>query len=961
MHRFSITRPISKRAAQRRIAASRTTSAWAATTKPTATSISRTALRIRTRSVTTRASHVRRRRAPGFQYPGCYTPGGAYGGGNAVNPWYILAPFSYYSTGLITDRENVMNFRWAIPHKKDGGRDEIQLLWQGSDLKTFPDGSGSGFGNQAFYNELSNLSAYGQETTPAGKPFAPLFSFPASDTYTGPLNQVIPAAGATAASFAPTAQYCFPSAPSSLACGGQVPFNQTDSVDNAVGLVKLQYQKNFGSTAYLRMYGYTVYSNWFNWGPNSASLCCAGVPVEYEVYTHTKGLSATFADQLNSRNLLQLQGSYSDSSSARVNNGTMFSGDGTHMAVLVNQNDPMSGICYTAANQTLSNGTVVPAGSPAACDRSAPKAGTTSSSPYPGYIKIGTLAGGSVTPVAAANCGGGPCAWYVADNGFNGRNNTVQPRFYSGSLTDEFDPSDRLHFNLGFRFDSFQYIPSMSNGGARPFWTNAWNNTYCVDNSIVGSNPVEKKDPTQSCTAAFGSTFAPATVTSVSSTQTYTEAQPRIAATYTLDPSNVFRFSYGKYDQAPNTAFEQYDSLQQNLPKANANFYSLGFTAPTHPIRPEVSYNTDFSWEHQVKGTDMSFKLTPFYRKTKDQIQQFYLDIRTNFVSGLNVGSQTSEGLEFQFQKGDFAKNGFAGLFSYAYTNAYVTYSPASNGATPVTTINQAIQAYNAFTKAGGGAPCYTTAGVAVASAAACTGVDVANPYYNASPQATFDPNGKYAPYDLFAGPAPGAGGYGSFVAPHVATLVLNYKHDKWAITPGLQFSAGNKYGYPIAQMGIDPSSCTGILGSTNGDPRYPYGSAGGSSYDAGTCATQAVAIPNPATGSFDAVGGYHQPSRLTLSTQLSYDISPRIGVVLTLANLVDSCFGGTKGAWTNPPGVAQNKICSYGGGYSFNNPPVGNGYNPPFSSVQPFQQYGYFPGITALPLNAYIDFKIKL
>ena len=68
-----------------------------------------------------------------------------------------------------------------------------------------------------------------------------------------------------------------------------------------------------------------------------------------------------------------------------------------------------------------------------------------------------------------------------------------------------------------------------------------------------------------------------------------------------------------------------------------------------------MSYNTDFSWEHQFKGTDMSFKLSPFYRKTNDQIQQFYLNFKTNFVSGLNVGKQTSEGVEFQFQKGDFS------------------------------------------------------------------------------------------------------------------------------------------------------------------------------------------------------------------------------------------------------------------------------------------------------------------
>ncbi len=912
--------------------------------------------------------------AAGGLYPGCYAADGTYAPSNAVNPWYILGPFSYYSTQLITDRENVVNFHFAIPHKKDGGRDDLQLLWQGSDLKTFYDGSQSGLGSQAFVNQLGG------------------YSFPTSVTYPGPLNQVIPAAGATGASFATPQTYCFPSVNSAAACsGGPIPYTLNDSVDNAVGIVKLQYQKNFGSSAYLRVYGYTVYSNWFNWGPNSANLCCAGVPVDYEVYTHSRGLSATFADQLNSKNLLQVQGSYTDANSNRINNNTMFAGGGTHMAVLVNGANPMSGICYTPAAETLYDGHnnvtgITPAGTPIPCDgkyststQINPVTGNPytdaqgnaikqPSSPWPGYITVGGLQGtgtgafGGPTDTFApgTTCGGGPCAWYVADNGFNGPANRVTPRFYSGSLTDEWDPTDRLHLNLGVRFDSFQYIPQASDTGARPFWTNVWNQSYCVNSTQVGANAVEKTDPTQSCSAAFGAGYVPATVTDVSSTQTYTVFQPRISATYTLNPLNVLRFSYGKYDQAPNTAFQQYNYLQQNLPLATKNFYSLGFTAPTHPIRPETSYNTDFSWEHQIKGTDMSFKLTPFYRKTKDQIQQFYLDIRTNFVSGLNVGSQTSEGLEFQFQKGDFSKNGFAALFSYAYTNAYVTYSPAPNGATPITTINQAIDKYNAFTKAGGGAPCYTTAGVAQTNSANCTAADVANPYYNAPEQAHFDEHGKYAPYDLFAGPAPGAGGYGSFVAPNVATLVLNYKHDKFAVTPALQFSSGNKYGYPIAQMGIDPSSCTATLGAVSGDPRYPYGGYG-SSYNAADCAQQAVAIPNPGTGAFDAVGGFKQPNRLTMSMQLSYDVSPRVSAVLTLANIFDTCFGGTKGSWTNPQGVASSKVCGYGGGYSFAVPPVANGYNPPLSNVQPFQQQSYVPSISALPFNAYLDFKIKI
>src|SRR5260370_28030800 len=136
----------------------------------------------------------------------------------------------------------------------------------------------------------------------------------------------------------------------------------------------------------------------------------------------------------------------------------------------------------------------------------------------------------------------------------------------------------------------------------------------------------------------------------------------------------------------------------------------------------------------------MSFKLTPFYRTTQNQIQQFYLDEKTNCVSALNVGRQISSGVEFQFQKGDFSRNGFAALLSYTYTNARIKFTPFANGSSILTPINQSIQQYNAYTsfcaanatdsRCGkttnslGAAACYTTSGT---PDPACAAGDVAN------------------------------------------------------------------------------------------------------------------------------------------------------------------------------------------------------------------------------------------
>ena len=132
--------------------------------------------------------------------------------------------------------------------------------------------------------------------------------------------------------------------------------------------------------------------------------------------------------------------------------------------------------------------------------------------------------------------------------------------------------------------------------------------------------------------------------------------QPRIGMTYTVDPDTVLRASYGKYNEQPSSAYEQYNSLEQNLPDTLSQFYSLGFDTPGHAVAPSISFNSDFSLEHHFKGTDMSFKLSPFLRQTQNRVENFYINYATGLTSGLNAGNQTSSGVEFQFNKGDFAR-----------------------------------------------------------------------------------------------------------------------------------------------------------------------------------------------------------------------------------------------------------------------------------------------------------------
>ena len=72
--------------------------------------------------------------------------------------------------------------------------------------------------------------------------------------------------------------------------------------------------------------------------------------------------------------------------------------------------------------------------------------------------------------------------------------------------------------------------------------------------------------------------------------------QPRISGTYTVNPNNVIRFSYGRYTEAPDTAEVQYNTRQQDLADyLGQEFYQYGRNTPGYPIAPPASLNYDVS------------------------------------------------------------------------------------------------------------------------------------------------------------------------------------------------------------------------------------------------------------------------------------------------------------------------------------------------------------------------------
>ncbi len=844
------------------------------------------------------------------QAPSCFSPSGQDYTNGGATPAYALGPFNFGLQSAVLDRDTVLNFHFGLP-QKSGTKDDIQVLLDVNHIGNPYYSSTNDQGGAGYLNAIGY-----------GTPFYS-DSFIFTQAPTGTLLPIGYNRGGTQI-------YAFPGSPAGRPFQSDLPADQRDAFVNDQNIFKLQYQKNFGTNAFLRVYGYTYYSDWLMQSPQfTLSNNIGPVSPDYELSSHTRGVSAQFSDQLNAQHLLSVQGSYTTATTTRDNNTGFISGlfgsdsvnPRTVVGALVDSTNPLNGICYASPAQ----GPPVPVN----CFNG----GGTALNGYRGttnptgaqYFTLGEAAGGGIFVPASGICGGGPCQYLVVGNGLYATYNTVIPKFYSASITDHFTPTSRLNIDVGLRFDRFEYDGSNTTGTpARTFWYNAWNNQFPANKQF--------NIPSQ----ILG----------------YNEWQPRIGATYTLDPRTVLRASYGRYAQAPNSAFEQYDTLQPDSPIVLANFKNFGFNTPGHFVPPAVSNNYDFSFEHQFPG-EMAVKLTPFLRKTADQAQQFYLDQRTNFVSGLNVGRQTSQGFEFELDKGDFSRNGIASRLSFTYTNSYINYTRFKSGTSIIDAFNTDIAAYNAFTAGGGGAKCYN-GGVADN---ACGAGSVANPYYNAPTQALFDVNGKYAPYDIFPAGI-GAGGYTQYGAPYVATWLVQYKHGPLAITPALQFFGGARYGIPESMPGIDPTSCasgSGLLSGFAGDPRYPYGAPGGQPYNSTGCGGT-IAIPNFYTGKFDNLGSFVEPNQILLHTQVSYDINKRLTLVGNFSNIVNRCFGGSKVPW----GV--NHACTYsaplivGGG----NQPIGNVYNPGFA-LQPQAFLPYQPTFPLLPFNMYFEARIKI
>ncbi|MEA2666699.1 MAG: hypothetical protein QOI11_3643 [Candidatus Eremiobacteraeota bacterium] len=858
-----------------------------------------------------------------FRYGDQFNGGTGLSGGLGVSAFanfdaansISIAPFAIGGESDINTRESVGNLHIGIPHHNgDGGRDDIQLL--------------GSIGFQGFH-ATDSYNDYGGINSPLlqayGTPAVP--TYPQSTVYNGPIFN----------GFDPTkiGTYTYPFAPA----GGRGYFNPVTGAyvgqlidpntrglqENNNGIFKAQYQKNIGSSAYVRIYGYTNYSNWMIYDPpfNAGNFLPFSVigQRDYELNTHTRGGSIEFADQINSRNLIQGSAQYTYSDVTRANNNTMSSAG--YRVQLRDAN----GHCYSQTTGALVN-----------C-----YSGQNLTGGYTPANYTGTLA--PVTGAAAAN----GAAYQVVATGQAVTFNRVTPKFASVSLSDQMSVGEKLKLDLGLRFNSYLYALADTsqqalNGGSNAQNFVTYNREHCY-NAATQSFSVATAASGYTCPAGTAHTVMsndyPSTVAS-------TVLEPRLGGTYTLTPYDVIRFSGGKYSQPVISAQTQYNRAGDLASYDATNFYQYGFTTPRHYAPPQLSFNYDLTYEKRLKNSPLSFSATPFFRRTQDQEQSFFLDPKTNFVSGLPVGTLRAFGYELLSRYGDFNRDGISGQVSFAYTNSKIKYSNFRGTSTNVIDLinTTLIGGYNGLTQAGGGSPCYNAAGAGVAlTGGACAAGTTPNPYYGQPLQPGLDRNQYYSPYDVLPAAASGlfaVGSSNSYEIPYTMTAILQYRKNGLRIVPTLQYDSGFRYGSPYAWQGYDPSQC-------------------GGSTDTASCIAAGGVIfrPNPYTGRYDSLGEFKSPGTLTLSAQIAKDFSKRLTGTLILTNLYRHCF--TRGyAWEQ--GGSQS--CTYGvnAAYVAGGPYLGNGTQPG-TTQQRIQNdpFGYAPGGYGNPFSAFASLQLKL
>jgi hypothetical protein len=784
---------------------------------------------------------------------------------------WLYAPGQSNAIAHVADQETIANFHIGVPHKYDSGKDDIQLLYDNSLIL------------QKFYGSISDQITQNVQTA-----FGGTVTYFDGVAYNGQVGTA-PQPGLVAPDL-------FPNSPQLRAPFSDLPVNEREGSQNGVALAKFQYQRNINTKSYLRFDAYTDYATWFISGPVSANLVYGGQLPDYEVDEHKYGGKLDYSNQLSDKNLLEATVSYL---TARLET---YSGQ---FATFLDYAEPTTNLVDGAGNcydyTTGNRASCFPAQAPAGYPNQTTQGCITF---CPGLIP-GNPPGGSPAALNGAK-------WMVTEPGPHAQIDTVTPYFTGYSVSDQWRPNDKLTMNIGLRLDNFSYrLDDLVDGyPARAFWYHAFNSEYCFGPGL--NSAIQRTFDSAGNESACPAGTAPTNLQNFAGgTLSENLWQPRFGATYTVTPDLVLRATYGRYARPAATSYQEFNVIQQNAPYFIGTFLNLGYNTPIHYLHADTANNYDLSIEQHFHGTDMSYKLTPYYRTTQGQFQFLSLNAQ-GVLAGVNAGQQTSYGVELAFNKSSFARDGFSMQTSFTYLNNTIQYGPQPSGQNVIDLLNFYIKQYNSFTLAGNpslsGLPCFaagtsTTPGAPVVCS---TPNSTRNPYYSLAPQGLLDRTARYPTYSTIPAPFNNAN---SFTTPFESTFIFNYKHKAWSVTPSFTYAIGSKYGSPLVWPGYDPSTCgnTAATGATTG-PQSCQGY---------------LFIPDKYTGTFDNLGAFQQPARLTMSLSAGLEVNDRVGFTLTAANLIDHC-------WQRGFAWDSSTTCIYGQLASNLLAPAGNFVNNP-------------------------------
>jgi Carboxypeptidase regulatory-like domain/TonB dependent receptor len=875
-------------------------------------------------------------------------------------------PSSYGQPSSINEREVVANVHVGIPHRHDPGHDDVQLLYMSSANFT------------QFYSSLNDAGPFALGII---KQTGDVNQWPDAFTYPGNTQWLAPAS-------TPAIGYYYPGSPVprcvntfgppnlANACPANaqslIPANYRDGRWDTASIAKAQYQKNLGSTAYLRLFGYTFYSNTNRATANGyGSNVSLGIGnYDYEVDSHTRGLELQFADQISGEHLISAMGSYITSDTLRYFNHNYFNGSSTQVSNFTDGSECFA--TYSTHRYRI--------GGRAPCNAFITQG--TFGSPF-GSFNSGNPCTDGELPADAPACKAG-ASMLLTYLGNTADINAVVPKITTASLGDQWRPSDRWNVNASLRFENDAYGLANTNDPAKNFWFAAAQREFCVNpvtrqpmfipqppqsisffTPVIALHcPIDRSTGTPIQTVHPNGTDGILLTNVYPSTYALSYLEPRVSATYTVSPDTVLRFSAGRYAQQPQNYEIQYNTAEPNLASGLLGFIPFGFDSPLHQAQAQFSANYDFSLEHHFRGTDVAFKLTPYYRWGTNQLYETVNLPSLGVSPSFNAGTLRVDGVELQVTKGDFEKNGISGIFSYTYTNAAEMWNDYPNSTVgPVDQYNQDIQEFNALTKAGGGSKCYKNNGKGTPDPT-CAATSIFNPYYAIAPQPLLDPHGWYAPGLDFP-----------YISPNTFSLVLNYRRGNFAVTPALSLLEGTTYGTPADVQGIDPRACRSnqaARGITVGNPLMADYTTCTFALTADGSSPGTLYIPNPQTGTFDTFGEFRQPWQFNLGVQLSYDFTPQVSGRVIVTNLVNRCFGGSNEPWSQayPP---DGNVCGYVSNIFYNGGHFYNGTSPFDKSINGVPENPYFAQSFApsfgdafssnypLAMNFYFSLQVKL